>query len=389
MLQKIKIVLLTILGLILINSSNVYATNQKITVNNIKEILLYFNPNGYNESLYTEERLQDFVNEANKTEHGYIKYNKGSQLFMAYNYKTQIRYSSRIEGDTANYIYFSERDNEYKKTRINLGTEEIKYQNYIYCIGGWFTYGTNTIEVKDGWSNKQDVMNFYKQPYFEFSANQIGTTTLENFDGNIPCFYKSSFKTYANSYATFKEIGKLYIDKNYIYDNIYPVNPNVIRKNIEQTSTSEQKKLLRFTDKEIVNGYIVYTMNIEYDYIKTPYIYSIKLESKDKELGQDIYIDFVLLTEAQQGGGIVVESGDTELSGDFTKDETTLGDIQNTIENIFQEPNEEELKKEQEENINQIKDQIQGSLENNKVFNALETAELHLIELLKGKPRGF
>lgn len=227
-----------------------------------------------------------------------------------------------------------------------------------------------------------------KKPFFEFSANRIGTTKIGNFGENINCYYMDSFKSWANSYMAGKEIGKLYIDSKYIMTDLYYGNYTITKYNLNQTQSWQIQSRDFFTDKTETNGYINYTINIESDFIQAPYIYNIYIQSTNKELAEDININFAILTK-DTTGNLTVESGDTQVSGDFTKDETTLGDIQSTIKDIFKEPNEEELKKEQEQNINDIQKQLQDSLGENQIFKALEVAENGFIEILRGKPRGF
>lgn len=71
----------------------------------------------------------------------------------------------------------------------------------------------------------------------------------------------------------------------------------------------------------------------------------------------------------------------------------TSGDIQNSVaqgnKDYWGQPSGEELKKEQEENINQIKEELTSNLENNEIMGALTTAEQGFIELLQGEPGDF
>lgn len=390
--QKIKNVFLTILTLMLINCSTVFAT--EITTEKILEVI-----QEYNSSYVMSDRIKNRLNLAiSQHEYSAIMINENGLArnhiyFYFYNEILPIDGNKQVKSSSQN---ISQITIEFDKSDKYYGSLTTAMEGYFKDPSKWYTesgfYTPGTTEFATGFepgATNMDIMKSYKIPYFEFSANEIGTTTIENFDENLPCFYPSSFDTGVNSYASYKKIGKIYIDENYTLDYIYGAIPTITVSNLSQTSTWKYQNYLIFTDNIIENGYKTYYVNIDKSYINTPYVYSMEFISYYPELGQNIFINFVLLTETQQGGEIIVESGDTEVSGDFTKDETTLGDIQNTINNIFQKPNEDELKKQQEENINKIKEQISGDLNNNKVFSALTTAEQGLIELLSGTPRRF
>lgn len=103
-------------------------------------------------------------------------------------------------------------------------------------------------------------------------------------------------------------------------------------------------------------------------------------------------------TSGENGGGSgngvdlsIVEAGIGQINDNLQNIEEKIpssGDIQQSIEEAFiGDLNEEELKQDQEQNINNIKDQLQEQLENNEVFGALEIAENGFIDILKGEAR--
>lgn len=330
--DRFKIILITILGIIIINSNNVFAYEQvtKLQIDTIMETC------GVGNCIELNEEYNNMINDLANT--NYAKFIKQT-------------------GDNTLHVYIST-EQPYQRDDTRIFMPPMYYYNINSLYGGSFdkvmTTNRLTITLNRYWyapngilnSDKTDywynpgtesdniIGNIKKKPYFEWAGKQIGTTTLENFDENLPCFYPNSFKTNTNSYASFKKIGTLYISEDYTISNIYTSTPIINVYNMSQTQQWTYENYLIFTDKNVVDGMIAYDINIDTNYINTPYIYSIPLISQDKELADDIYINFVLLTKTTEGGGIIVESGDTQLSGDFEKDETTLGDINNTINDI-------------------------------------------------------
>lgn len=91
-----------------------------------------------------------------------------------------------------------------------------------------------------------------------------------------------------------------------------------------------------------------------------------------------------------------LENKVTEMNENLVKIENKIPskeDVQNAVsqgnKDYWGEPNEEQIKQEQEKNIDEIKGQLETSLENNEILGALETAENRFIEILQGKPRRF
>ena len=84
----------------------------------------------------------------------------------------------------------------------------------------------------------------YTKPYFEYAINKIGTTTINN--NKIDTFYKTDFELWTNQYSTNKLIGYLYIDKNYILDDIFMPVLNINQSNLSQTQSWSYKRISVF-----------------------------------------------------------------------------------------------------------------------------------------------
>lgn len=199
---------------------------------------------------------------------------------------------------------------------------------------GTFYYEPGT--VIGNWEIENAV---YKTPYFEFSANKVGTATLENEDGNINTYYKNSFPIWTNSYGTFREIGNLYIDRNYILEDIFYPTLYIKKSNFNMTNIWNYEEYSFFKHEEI-NGYIRYSINIRNELITSPYFYNIELLTVNSEMSDDINIKFVILNNPTTGGIIIENNSGDIISGDEIKDDTTLGDINNTIGSINDSINE-------------------------------------------------
>lgn len=169
----------------------------------------------------------------------------------------------------------------------------------------------------------------YKEPYFIMSANKVGTTTVNNTE--INCYYTTSFPRWSNSYSTNREIGSLYIDKNYILEDIFYPAIYINKYNWEQTEEWNYTGYEFFKEGEY-NGYLKYSINIDNTILTAPYFYNINLKSVDKNLSEDLNINFAIINENSTGtGGTITNNSGDIISGDATKDKTTIGDILNTI----------------------------------------------------------
>lgn len=313
---------------LLINCSSVFASS--VSIEKIEEIIQKYN------SSWTLNENQITKFEECLSSYNYMSFTKDTRennlFFIFYNNIPSI--------DIRNVVTFKECrrlevnkssptsiwDNTYSSINYNF------YDTYDwYTESGFYEEGTTNYKVgfEPGATNMDIDFSTYLEPYFVMSANRVGYTTVNNTE--INCYYTTSFPRWSNSYSTNREIGSLYIDKNYIIENIFYPAIYINKYNWEQTEEWNYTGYQFFKEGEY-DGYLKYSISIDNSILNAPYFYNINLKSVDKNLSEDLNINFAIINENSTGtGGTITNNSGDIISGDATKDKTTIGDILNTL----------------------------------------------------------
>lgn len=307
------------------------------------------------ENKITDEKIQEIAEESVNYDIESIFGNNGN-LYIAFADSKTTYYNTPPEYATGNnsmYVAFVKMYNiytggilEYQNDQGRRFSNPNSYTYYYFKNGVVYTTNTTSYYLEPESEKPQGIVPRYKKPYFEFAKEPIGTSELTGI-GKTNMYYMSTLQNYVNDIGTYKTIGYLYIDKNYNLANIF--FPSMILT--KQAFNSNQKwnyRIYEMLKDEVVGDYMRYYINIDINILNSPYIYNLFIESVNNDLAENININFGIVNNSNNNNsGIIIESGDEILSGDFTKDETTLGDIQNTISGLLQpfNPDESELNK--------------------------------------------
>lgn len=225
--NKIKIALLTILTLLIINCGNVFAISET-QFNNLV--------NRFPNFPISQNNKEKILNYSNTYEYTIITSQNG---FIDFYFFNQYTYKSKLTFSIDNAKIFSNSTEMWSDYGINFGFNRTGY---------WYLskdlYNNNgEVEVHAG-ENYEVMGKDYTKPYFEFATNKIGKTTINN--NKIDTFYKKDFELWTNQYSTNKLIGYLYIDKNYILDDIFMPVLNINQSNLSQTQSWSYKRISIF-----------------------------------------------------------------------------------------------------------------------------------------------
>lgn len=325
---------------LLINCGNVFAT--QITTDKILEVV-----QEYKSDYVMSDRIKNRLNLA-ISEHEYctIMINETglarNYIYVYfYNEILPITGNGQVKSSSQNIteitIQFNITDTYYGSLTNVISGYFIDPSKW-YTESGFYTSGTTTFATgfEPGATN-MEVMNTYKIPYFEFTINEVGTGSFEDDNEKIKVYEYKNKDLSANSMYSMLKVGELYIDKNYIFEDLYMPIPKIYKYNLDFSDVWQYDCFTIYTEagNNIVDDYKVYNVYIDLNYISTPYYYELVLTSSNPELSNDMEIKFVLLKEELNQstiGGITITtpSGDI-ISGEQIKDNTSLGDIRNDL----------------------------------------------------------
>lgn len=241
----------------------------------------------------------------------------------------------------------------------------------IYQDGNWVDGSTIKVNYTGSAVVLQmgSLLDTVQLPYIRF--NITSSNISYNSMGNLPYVFSSSAGLPFNRFYKFSDDNKVY------YSDLIAVKRSVyFRPNIN---------VVFVKDTPGINYELGYVVDVHTD----------EYASGDNESG-DTGGGNGNTGGGNTGSGVdlsIVEAGIGQINDNLQNIEEkipTSGDIQEAIENaIIGDIDEDEIKQNQEDNINDIKEQLQQQLENNEVFSALDVAENGLIDILKGEARRF
>lgn len=379
--RKIKLSFLTILVLILINCGTVFGVQftqaQIDNLNKISSVDITLDLDSINNIIADYENI--CVTIANNEYNIWF-----SDEILIYRYNDGY---SRIGVTNGGSI---------RNNQIKYGAWNYYFTNYLGTFSNIYDATTGELVYDARYESVEGVLfgePEYNKAYFNFTLNYEGITTLESINEDIGAYTYTYVNTGVSNIGNrYLKLGYLYIDQNYLISNLLTSVPIMTKYSMNLLNSWEYTLYEGvYTTGEKENGYLKYEIRIPIEYVSTPNYYNIFFRSRDTSIEQDMSIDFVLLNNTENSGTIgpiITPSGDT-ISGDEIKDETTLGDIQNTITEIFQKPNQEQTNTDAENSINQIKNNITEKLEENEIIGALDLAEKGFLDILKGEAGDF
>ena len=339
--QKIKIVFGVILVLIITSFSTVYAIGN----NQIKELFNITN------NTVTYEYI-DKIKELEK-EYTYmaitINSSKDTLNFYFYNNilkDTGYGYSTLTSKDAYRLKYTNNVETITERTNFNIFYEKTSSNNnldyYFYTTSGIIKVNTtNEYLYEPNYENIDILKNIvdYKKAYYEIILDHKGQSSITANGEKVKAYtYDSIYDTGITTLGKkFLKVGYLYIDDSYLISNLLTSIPTMTKYSMNLINSWEYQLYEGvYTTEETENGYLKYEIRIPIEYVSMSNYYNIYFKSKDTSIESDLNINFVLLNNVtEESGGVIITtpSGDT-LSGDYIKDNTTLGDINNTINNL-------------------------------------------------------
>lgn len=245
------------------------------------------------------------------------------------------------------------------------------------------------------------IIKMYNRLYFNYTNFGLGSA---------PGTYYVAFKKGASDYTYGRNTSATGTFQTYIPNPCYTINANSVSTKATSVGNSAQNEYNIYITLEQINNTTVINSSQIYTYYGAGTAINIgtSLYHSKNYYADENYKDNQVPDEPEQPENPSGDSGNTgntqidytnqlnNINGTLNNIENkipTSGDIQNSIEqankNFWGEPSGEELKKEQEENINKIKEELTSSLQNNEIMGALEVAENGFIELLQGEAGDF
>lgn len=363
--SRLKLTFLTILTLIIINCGNVFASS--LTGKQVQQIM--DNMSQY-KPVFSDSTL-NIINEKSNEYTYAIVLNYGITYFS--NTMPEMLLSSgylQIHGFNGYVLEFNSQTGAItiSKTINGIYFRLDDSDKYIFLPDGAINKtGNSNYDFYPGWQSKE-LISLYNQPYFNFSLNYKGNTIIGSNNQKVNAY---DF-TYLNTGITtvgkkYLILGDLYIDQNYLIDNLFTIAPIMTKYNLQMSESWQYtlyESLYTIADEEAENGYKRYELRIPYEYISTPNYYNIYFESKETDIQSDFNINFVLLnhTETNNGVGEIITPSGEVISGDAIEDNTTLGDINNTIGGIG-------------DKIDNLGDKISNNIENTILGTENESGE--------------